>query len=381
MKKQNYLIIGIILAIAIVIGIASTGFLTLNQNNQEEIKIGVMFPLSGDLAAIGNEIVNSLSIALEEINQEGINGKRIKLIYQDSKCDGKEAVNAINKLINIDKVKIVIGEACSGATLAAAPIAENNKVILFSPFSTSPDLTNAGEYIFRTAPSDALQGQKMAEYAIEKEIKTIAIIIEDTEYTYALNKVFKENYEKYGKVVIQENYKSEENDFKTPLLKIINRNPEAIYILPQTPNKLALILRQLKEINYQGKILTSEMADSDELLTNYKEEMEGVVFARVKFDAEKGKSKEFLDKYFKEHGQLPETFGTFFFASAYDSLHIISEAISKCKEVNTECIKPYLHTVKDRPSATGNLTINEYGDSEYEYDVKVIKDGVVRNIN
>jgi len=101
MKKQHFLIIGIVLAITIVIGITSTGYLTLNQNNQEEIKIGIMFPLSGDLSAIGDEIVNSLSIALEEINQEGINGKKIKLIYQDSKCDGKEAINAMNKLINV----------------------------------------------------------------------------------------------------------------------------------------------------------------------------------------------------------------------------------------------------------------------------------------
>jgi ABC-type branched-subunit amino acid transport system substrate-binding protein len=196
-----------------------------------------------------------------------------------------------------------------------------------------------------------------------------------------LNKVFKETYKTFGQILIEENYRTEENDFRTPLLKITNRNPAAIYILPQTPNKLALILRQLKELNYKGKILTTEMADSYEILTNYKEEVEGIVFAQAKFDPEHGKSKEFLDKYFKEHGQLPETFGTFFFASAYDSLHIISEAISECREVNTECIKEYLHTVKDRPSATGNLTINEYGDSEYEYDVKVIKDGIVRNIN
>lgn len=380
MRKSNFLIAGIVLAVAILIGITASGFLTLNQE-KEDIKIGVMFPLSGDLASIGDEIVNSLTIALDEINENGINGRNVRLIYEDSKCDPREAVNSINKLINIDGVKIVIGEACSGATLAAAPIAKNNQVILFSPFSTSPDLTYAGEYFFRTAPSDAFQGQIIANYAIENNIKNIGIILEDVDYTNALNKVFKETYKNFGTILIKEKYRTEESDFRTPLLKIINQNTEAIYVLPQTPKKLALILRQLKEMGYRGRILTTEVADSSEILTNYKKEIEGVVFAQARFDPNKGKSKEFLDKYYQRHQTLPKTFGSFFFASAYDSLHIISEGIEICKGVDNDCLREYFYSIENRPSATGYLTINEFGDSEYEYDIKIIRNGVVKNIN
>ena len=71
------------------------------------------------------------------------------MIYEDGLCDGKGATNAVQKLINIDGVKIIIGGVCSGETLGAAPLAESSKVILFSPGSGSPDITNAGDYIFR----------------------------------------------------------------------------------------------------------------------------------------------------------------------------------------------------------------------------------------
>ena len=102
------------------------------------IMIGFIGPLTGDAAAYGEPERDVVALAVEEINAAGgINGRQISVIYEDGKCDGTASASAAQKLVNVDKVKVIIGGFCSGETLGAAPIAEQNKVILISPSSTS----------------------------------------------------------------------------------------------------------------------------------------------------------------------------------------------------------------------------------------------------
>ena len=103
-------------------------------------KIGFIGPLTGDAAVYGELLRNVIQLAVNEINAAGgIGGRQIEMIYEDGKCNGKDGANAMQKLVNVDQVKIVIGGFCSSESLAAAPIAMNNKVLLFSPGSSSPE--------------------------------------------------------------------------------------------------------------------------------------------------------------------------------------------------------------------------------------------------
>ena len=136
---------------------------------QGSYKIGVMFPLTGDAAIYGMPAQMSAKIAVEEINSKGgVNGRKLELIYEDSKCNPKDGNAAAQKLVNIDKVKVIIGGYCSGETLGAAPITESNEVILISPSSSSPDITKAGDFVFRLAPSDAFAGVVASDYAFNE---------------------------------------------------------------------------------------------------------------------------------------------------------------------------------------------------------------------
>ena len=214
---------------------------------QGSYKIGVMVPLSGDAAAYGLPIQKALKIALDEVNANGgVNGKKLEPIYEDSKCSPKDGNAAAQKLVNIDGVKIIIGGVCSGETLGAAPITESNKVILFSPSATSPDITKAGDFVFRDAPSDAYAGVIASNYAYnDLNSKKAAIISESTDYAQGLRKVFKENFARVGgEIVADETYNPEDTDFRTQVTKVKAANPDVVYLVPQAPPKGILLIKE-----------------------------------------------------------------------------------------------------------------------------------------
>src|SRR3989344_5679165 len=171
---------------------------------QGTYKIGVMYPLTGDGASYGLPIQRTTRIAVDEINaQGGVNGRKLEVIYEDSKCNPKDGNAAAQKLVNLDKVKVIIGGVCSGETLGAAPITEAAKVVLISPSATNPDITNAGDFVFRLAPSDAFAGVVASDYAFNgMDARNAAVISESTDYAQGLRKVFKEEFVKLGGKIV-----------------------------------------------------------------------------------------------------------------------------------------------------------------------------------
>jgi branched-chain amino acid transport system substrate-binding protein len=378
MKKINYLIIGIVLLIAIVIGVTSTGLLVLKN---EKTDIGILLPLSGDASTYGIEMKYIFDYAIKEINEKGgINGKLINPIYEDTRCDGKEAVNAINKLITINNIKVTTGWMCSGAVLSASPIAESNKVIILSSGAGSPEVSFAGEYTFRNFPSGDLAGKKLSEVAINNNHKKIAIISENTDYAIGFSKKFKEEFErKEGKITSYNIFESSEKDFKTMLLKIKNQDVDAMFISVQTHISLSNILKDMQELGIKKQIYFTEQIVG-EILENYKKLVEGGIFV----EAELERTEEFLNlkknienQYGFEFKELPE----YYIASSYDAAHILKEVIEECNGINTECVKKELHLIKNRKGMTGNLSIDEFGDPDVDFTIKVIRNGVIEDLN
>jgi branched-chain amino acid transport system substrate-binding protein len=134
------------------------------------VRVGVVLPLTGDLAAYGNNAKDGIELAAQESNGPalGPQGISVRLLVEDSKGDPQTAVSSLQKLITIDRVSCVIGDVASSPTLAMAPIANQNRVVLLSPAASSPKITKAGEFIFRDWPSDDFEASGMAEYVKEK---------------------------------------------------------------------------------------------------------------------------------------------------------------------------------------------------------------------
>ena len=342
---------------------------------QGSYKIGVMLPLTGDGAAYGLPIQRAVKISIDEINAKGgVNGKKLEPIYEDSKCNPKDGNAAAQKLINVDKAKVIIGGACSGETLGAAPITEANKVILFSPSATSPDITKAGDFVFRDAPSDAYAGVVSSNYVYnDLNAKKAAVISESTDYAQGLRRVFKENFAKSGgEIVADETYNPEDTDFRTQVTKVKAASPDVVYLVPQAPAKGILLIKQLKEAGVTTQLLTAEVLVGRNVIKENAADMEGLIGIEQKFDEKNPKAASLLAKYKQQSGEEAPFPG--YMSGVYDIVYLLADAITK-NGYDSEKIRDYLYAVKDYDGAVGKITLDQNGDAVLDYTIEQVKNG------
>lgn len=351
-------IIGIIILVLIAWGIFTVSQKPKEQT-QTEVKLGFMGPLSGDAASYGESIKRGLELAQKE------SGLNVEIVYEDSKCDGKEAVNAINKLINVDQVVAIVGEVCSGATLAAAPVAEQNRVVMISPSSTSPKVSEAGAYIFRTVPSDALQGDFGARLVYDKGLRKLAVLYSNEEYGLGFNNVLKESFPKLGgELVASEAFERGAVDLRTQITKVKAANPNAIYIISNSPDSAVAVLKQLKELGVQATVFGSEGLKSEDITKGAGEAAEGLILTTVSSG-----TSDFIARHQAEYGTDPGPFA----AQGYDAMKALTLAIEDGANAGTK-IKNKLADL-EFDGASGKIKFDERGDVAGNYDVFVVKDG------
>lgn len=344
------------------------------------LKIGAVIPLTGDGAAYGLPIQRAASLAVNEINLAGgVKGQPLEIIWEDGKCDAKEATSAARKLVTIDAVKVILGGVCSSETLAMAPVTESEKIIVLSPSSTSPDITTAGDFLFRTAPSDALAGRVAAEYASKTwNAKKAAILSETKDYTQGLRRVFKEVFVNLGgAIVADEVYNTGDTNFRSQLLKMKAANPDVVYLLPQTPAPGGLIVKQLKDLGLKTKLLTAEVLIGRDVVKEQGKNMEGLVGIEQYFDESGEHAQKFLKTYKETYSEAPPF--PAFMANMYSQVYLVKEALEQFGQ-DTEKMRDYFLGLKSWEGALGKLTFDQNGDPLSSYAVKKVEKGVLVDI-
>jgi len=339
------------------------------------IKIGVIVPLTGDAAQWGIPPRNGAQLAADEINAAGgVNGRKIELLIEDGKCDPQTAVTAFNSLRARYNVEVVLGEVGSSATLAIAPIAEREHVALISPASTNPKITDAGDFIFRVIPSDALRGKVFAEYLHDDlKLNRVAILYINNEGGVGNRDSFKARFtELGGKVIADEAYAQDANDVRSQLTKIKASDAEALMVVSY-PRDTVIVMKQAKELNL-GKPLyfQTEAVEDSNVLREAGSTAEGVAYI-LPAPAEGEAADRFAKAYEKRFGKKSEIFA----AEAYDIIQLIAAAIGANPKasVTGEMIRDYLYGVKGRASASGTITFDQNGDVVKPMAIKRIKDG------
>ena len=227
-------------------------------------------------------------------------------------------------IINVDKVDAIIGAVCSSVTLAIAPIVEENKVVLISPASTNPKISEAGDYIFRVVPSDALRGEIFADY-IKNDVglNKVAILYINNEGGVGNRDSFKKKFEELGgKVVAAESYKQGARDVRTQLIKIKNQNPQAIIVVSY-PADSVVVLKQAKELGLSLPLyFQTEALEDPSVIQGAGEAAEGVVYI---LPAEpSGREVEEFRRAFKEKfSKEPALYA----AEGFDAFNLIIKAI------------------------------------------------------
>ncbi len=335
------------------------------------LKIGFIGPLTGDLASFGSNIRAAVEIGAEEINAAGgIGGRTLEVVYEDSQCTPAKSTSAANKLISVDKVVAIIGDTCSSATLSIAPIAEQAKIPLISYASTAAKVTDAGDYVFRTVPSDVFQASFAANYIFEKlGKKKAAIVFVNNDWGIGLEKGFSDAFKlAKGEVVFSEGVDATSKDLRSLLSKAKATKPDVLYILLM-PGQAEVGIKQARELGLVTDIFGADPLEDATVWQNAGKAGEGVMFTTVGTSP----SEEFKTKMKAKVGSDEIIYAGPY---AYDALKILSQVIGEAGTDGT-AIKDALYKV----SYVGGLSnqkveFDANGDpKEVNYVIKVVKDG------
>jgi branched-chain amino acid transport system substrate-binding protein len=373
MEKNNKTVwswaVAIIVVILIIVWVVS-----INKPSETgPITLGYVGCLSGDGASFGETEKNATQMAIDKINTDGgIDGRTVSVVYEDGKCNGKDATTAIQKLINIDKVKIVLGGTSSAETLAMVPIITSNKVLLLSAFASNPQLTGSSPFFFRNSPKDT-DVAKLDADVIAAKYKKVAIISENTDYSLGVRKVMSQVFSEKGVAVVSDElYNSSQTDFKTILLKIKEVNPDVLYINPGTSAKMGgVFVRQARQMGINIPIHGNFSLVTPEALQAGGKYMEGLVSSDG--TGLVGPGLAVLADYKSKTGKAPVN--EYLMGANYDRPFIIKQAIEKVG-LNTEKIAEYLRSMTDFSGAVGTYHFDKNGDIVgVGFMSVVIKDG------
>lgn len=293
----------------------------------EEVHIGVLAPLSGPAASYGQDIINGIRLAAEEISAKGgIGGRKFVIDEGDDRGSPKDAANVAQKFVSDDRVVAMVGGATSTATFGAVPVAQRGKLPFLITLASHPDLTKEGNYIFRNSVTQETEGPALARLVKTCfDAKKIAVMHLNNDWAISMTDLFLKSLRPTGiEVAVKESYNPGENiDYGPKLAKVRAANADLIWFGAQY-NDLALILKQAERMNL-GKPLVGSAGDhSTGLIKVAGSAADGLYLHTMFFPGDPDLRVQRFVKTFKEKfGQDPNIFS----AQAYDGLFALAKAI------------------------------------------------------
>ncbi|HVK61811.1 MAG TPA: ABC transporter substrate-binding protein [Bdellovibrionales bacterium] len=338
---------------------AANGGATASSGSANEILVGEYGSFTGSEATFGISTSNGIKMALEEKNKAGgIKGKQIKLISLDNQGKAEEAAAAVTRLITQNGVIAVIGEVASSRSLAAAPIAQQNKIPMISPSSTNPKVTEVGDYIFRVCFIDPFQGTVMAKFARENlKAKRVAILRDvKSDYSVGLADYFISKFKELGgEIVSDQSYQSGEMDFKAQLTQIKGAKPDAVFV-PGYYTEVGLIARQAKQLGLSAPLMGGDGWDSSKLYEIGGQAINGNYFSNhYTTESTDPVVVDFIKRYKEKYsGETPDGLA----ALGYDAARVLFEAMERTKDLKPSEIRDEIAKTKDFVGVTGKISMD-----------------------
>ncbi len=348
-----------------------------------QLKVGVIQPLSGAVAASGNYVASGARIAADEINEKGgLLGGKLALLIEDNKSDPAEAVNAAEKLIQRDKVPVLIGAWGSSMTLAVMPKLQQYEVPMVVETSSSGKITKQGnKFVFRISPTSEMEAVGIGNHLTKSlGMKKVAFLAVNTDWGRGAVQVFGEALKKQGaEVVATEFMEQTATDLNAQLTKIKSTSPDSI-ILTSDVGQIALVLKQAAGLGMRPTWLTtggsSAPAKLIDLAGPAAEGTNHILFFLPWFPeampaAEK--SRWFVEEW-KRRGFPFEGLTEGF--RGYDAVNTVAAAARKAGKADAKAITAALRTV-ELMGLNGPIRFNDEGQSQPGIYVVQVKGGKV----
>lgn len=399
MKRNSKVWLGLALVVVCI-------FLFSCAKKEDVVILGEFGSLTGGTATFGKSTQKGIEMALEEVNKTGgIQGKPVRIVVEDDQSKPEEAATAVKKLVNQDKVLVVLGEVASSRSLAGAPICQEAKVPMITPASTNPKVTQVGDFIFRVCFIDPFQGEVMAKFARNTLKASKAAILKDikNDYSVGLAQFFTETFKNLGGTVIaEESYSEGDIEFRAQLTALKAKKPEVIFI-PGYYTEVGLIARQARDLGITVPLIGGDGWDSPRLIEIGGKALENTYYSNhYTPDDPRPEVQKFLADYKTKYNEIPDAMAPL----GYDAARIAFDAIKRSgildeknikdsysqnpqakslmEAINTpgnrERIRDALAQAKDFPGVTGLITIDENRNAKKAAVVLKIEDGRLKYV-
>ena len=323
------------------------------------IIVGEFGSLTGNEATFGISTHNGIQMVIDDVNAAGgVNGRKLKLITLDNEGKPEVTVNVVTRLVAQDKVNILLGEVASSRSLAAAPLAQRNRIPMISPSSTNPKVTEVGDFIFRVCFTDPFQGQVVAKFAAEdlKAKKAAVLIDKKSDYSVGLADFFKKTFTSLGgQIVAEENYVGGDIDFKAQLTSMRGKGADVVMV-PGYYTEVGLIVKQARELGITIPFLGGDGWDSPKLFEIAGKALENTYIANhYSVEDKDPKVQDFVKRYkMRFNNEVPDGLA----AMGYDAALVMVDALKRAKSTHGEDIRDAIAATQNFPGVTGAISID-----------------------
>lgn len=325
-----------------------------------DILIGLIAPLTGPVAAYGDQVKNGAQAAVDEINKNGgILGEKVVLELADDAGEPKQGVSAANKVVG-DGIRFVVGPVTSGVAIPVSDVLAENGVLMVTPTATAPDLTKRGlTNVLRTCGRDDQQAEVAAKYVLEHfKDKRVAIINDKGAYGKGLADAFKATLNAGGITeIINDSITPGEKDFSALTTRIKAEKVDLVYFGGYHPEG-GLLARQLHDLSVNAQIIGGDGLSNTEFWTIGTDAAAGTLFTNASDATKSPDSKAAADALTAKN--IP---AEAFTLNAYAAVEVLKAGIEKAGSAeDAEAVAAALKSGTEIPTAIGKLTYGETGD-------------------
>jgi branched-chain amino acid transport system substrate-binding protein len=343
----------------------------------QNVRIGFHAPLTGFAASDGKSALNGAELAVEQINAKGgVNGRKIELVVNDDQARPDQAVPLANKYVG-DGLKIVVSGSYSGPTRASAGVFQGAKIPYISAYAIHPDITRAGNYVFRTSFMGEVQGRAAAKFIGDNLKKKKAVLVTlNNDFGQALSAGFKEAAPKFGVQIASEyTYAMGDRQFGSIVASVKRDAPEVLYVSGYFFNGGPLVA-QLRAGGVTVPIVGTEGFDTHNFIAIAKDAAEGVMITTsLDRDSRLPAMRQFIEDYERKFNTPADMVA----ASVHTAINVAANALSKAGAEDPAKIRDAIAATKDFPVASGRISFNELGEVYKAAQIQVIKGGKFRH--
>ena len=340
---------------------------------QDAVKIGFHGPLTGFAAADGKSARQGAELAVQQANAAGgIAGKKIELVVYDDEGKPENAIPVANRLIGQDKVVVTVSGSYSGPTRAAASVFQRAAMPYISAYAIHPDITRAGDFVFRTGMMGEVQGRAGAKLIAENlKKKRVVIVAVNNDFGQALTAGFKEAAPKFGlQIVAERHFSMPDRQFGPLVTQVKADDPEVIYAPGYFFNAGPLVA-QLRAAGVTADIVGQEGYDSQQFVEIAGKASEGtIITTSLDRDSKSPVTRAFIDNYEKIYKERVDMVA----ASGYSAMTVAIEALKKAGSQDGKVIRDTMRK-NSFDTAIGKLTFNSLGEVKKAVQVQKITDG------